>query len=57
MEQSQCKPLLGSILCKQCSRFIAEQDTERVTVYYVDCKSHGCHEGAAPEKEVHHLEV
>jgi len=57
MEQTQCKPLLGVILCKQCNRFIAEQDTERVTVYYMDCKSHGCHEDAASEREVQYLEV
>ncbi|MBN3525558.1 GapA-binding peptide SR1P [Paenibacillus apiarius] len=55
MEHGQHQ-MLGIILCKRCERIIAEQDTERVMMYYVECGSHDCQEQTSAEREVQHLE-
>lgn len=58
MEQGRRQLLLGAIICKRCDRIIAEQDTEKVTVYYVECNKRDCREQTAVmEREVLYIEA
>ncbi|MCR8633813.1 GapA-binding peptide SR1P [Paenibacillus radicis (ex Xue et al. 2023)] len=36
--------MLGVILCKYCGSEIATVDTEKVTIFYSDCKREVCRE-------------
>ncbi|MCY9753533.1 GapA-binding peptide SR1P [Paenibacillus alvei] len=57
MEQGRRQLLLGTIICKKCDRIIAEQDTEKVIVYYVECNKRDCKEQAVAEREVQYIEA
>lgn len=42
METNRCKVKMGVILCKHCDSVIDTLDTEKVTVYYLECSQANC---------------
>ncbi|PZE19682.1 GapA-binding peptide SR1P [Paenibacillus xerothermodurans] len=42
---------LGSILCKRCGTLIDTLDTDKVTIYYSDCRQEACVKEGTENKE------
>lgn len=49
MSKAKSDVMLGTLLCKWCNEIVGELDTEKVTLYYTQCKDGACR--AAVDKE------